>query len=420
MSSHGPLFDNFRADGANPNGAYADEGYRPSGAPNTLQDSTDRYDAATTGHGVHWDEWTDMPVMPHGPRYDSDFAQPAARAGQHGTWFDVFRGGRTEVKAIIGGLDVFAEVINCTPDYAVVRDRAGLEHEVLLAQIQGFRCAQPGSIDRPEKAAMGGDRGHVTDADYQGAETRSPDAAQAHANGGHLRKSADEDLDVVKGVKVAYAVHHSGLTIGPYCGPCARQTAPALVGGVAKIHTAKSSPTRTCANCGTKVQSKLAKSLDEVLDVAKAMSSERPPLARAQFHHQRGLNAQAKAYRAGYPTTSAGQDHMSDATHHFAQAARYYGEHTGGAPITHSFKTVDEARAHVDAVAKSVDATETALQGNAGATVGHRSGCPRGGDAPCGAEKKGRCSMCGEGVRDHQALGKSIDDVVDVVKALRA
>lgn len=401
MSSHGPLFDNFRADGANPNGAYADQGYRPSGAPNTLQDSTDRYDAAHTGHGVHWDEWTDMPVLPHGPRYDSDFAMPAARAGEHGTWFDVFRGGRTEVKAIIGGLDVFAEVINCTPDYAVVKDRAGLEHEVLLSQIQGYRHAQPGSIDRPEHAAMGGDQGRVTDADYQGAETRSPDAAQAHANGGHLRKTSDE-LDVAKGAKVAYAVHHSGLTIGPYCGPCARATAPALVGGVAKIHTAKSSPTRTCANCGTKVQSKLAKSLDEVLDVVKSMGG--PDVAKATYH--------ATSPHTTCPNCSSKTMTVKRVPAGHAVSCSSCGESFG----VHAKLPGGLARS----VAKSVDATETALQGNAAKTVGHRSRCPRGGDAPCGAAEGGKCSLCGTQVRDHEALGKSIDDVIDVVKALRA
>jgi hypothetical protein len=43
--------------------------------------------------------------------------------------------------------------------------------------------------------------------------------------------------------------------------------------------------------------------------------------------------------------------------------------------------------------------------------VGHRQGCPRGGDAPCGPEKAGRCTLCNYRVQDHEALGKT--DAID-------
>lgn len=64
-------------------------------------------------------------------------------------------------------------------------------------------------------------------------------------------------------------------------------------------------------------------------------------------------------------------------------------------------------------VAKMVDSSETSLQAqdHAGDVVGHRKQCPRGGDAPCGKDVKGKCSLCNAVVRDHEAIGKSIADV---------
>lgn len=72
-------------------------------------------------------------------------------------------------------------------------------------------------------------------------------------------------------------------------------------------------------------------------------------------------------------------------------------------------------------VAKSIDSSETALQrdGDGPALVGHRTGCPKGGSAPCGAEVDGRCSLCGTPVRDHQALGKTLPPLAVTIAKLR-
>lgn len=66
-------------------------------------------------------------------------------------------------------------------------------------------------------------------------------------------------------------------------------------------------------------------------------------------------------------------------------------------------------------VAKEIDSSETALQtqgGGGAAVVGHRRGCPKGGDGPCGKAVGGKCSLCSAPVQDHFALThKTIADV---------
>jgi hypothetical protein len=60
------------------------------------------------------------------------------------------------------------------------------------------------------------------------------------------------------------------------------------------------------------------------------------------------------------------------------------------------------------ALGKTVDTSETALQGPAALEyVGHRLNCPRGGESPCGADVAGRCGLCDEAVQDHEVLGKT-------------
>lgn len=72
-------------------------------------------------------------------------------------------------------------------------------------------------------------------------------------------------------------------------------------------------------------------------------------------------------------------------------------------------------------VVKDVDASETAIQRQDGpAVVGHRTNCPRGGDGPCGAERDGECTRCGALVRDHEAIGKSLNATVIDLRALAA
>lgn len=66
-------------------------------------------------------------------------------------------------------------------------------------------------------------------------------------------------------------------------------------------------------------------------------------------------------------------------------------------------------------VSKSVDTTETAAQrqesGVTVQTVGHRANCPRGGSARCGADVDGHCALCGAEVHDHEAVGKSREEI---------
>lgn len=80
-------------------------------------------------------------------------------------------------------------------------------------------------------------------------------------------------------------------------------------------------------------------------------------------------------------------------------------------------KMADLSEAERLDVRKSIDSSETALGRQEGPEgVGHRTGCPRGGNDPCGGEKGGRCTTCDWQVRDHQALGKTHATLIDLRK----
>lgn len=65
-------------------------------------------------------------------------------------------------------------------------------------------------------------------------------------------------------------------------------------------------------------------------------------------------------------------------------------------------------------VFKDMDTSETGAIRQEG--VGHRQGCPLGGDKPCGPDKGGRCARCDYRVQDHQALGKTAAALIDLRK----
>lgn len=103
------------------------------------------------------------------------------------------------------------------------------------------------------------------------------------------------------------------------------------------------------------------------------------------------------------------------------------------APSAHNTKAHGAGRQQLDAtektsddadVEKTVDSTETALQGQGDGgsveKVGHRANCPKGGSDPCGAEQGGKCSSCGAEVRDHEALGKSTAEVLEDLRKIAA
>lgn len=270
--SHGPLFDEFHAQSGSPhNGAQADSfnAERADATPHgeLMDDGYRAADPVTPGgHGEKWDSfpWTDMPLI-HGAHWDSDFAAPAMLNDvEHGTWMDVFRGGNQQVRAIVDGKDVEAQVIECHPDHVKIKTRDGSIAEAALSQLRAFRGPAP-SRTSIKSASVG-----HTDAPITASSADAPSAHSAKASGGHL-------------------------------------------------------------------------------------------------------------------------------------------------PQTH--KTIDEALAGLD-VLKSVDATETAVQGDTSGSVGHRTNCPRGGSSPCGSAVKGRCSACNAGVSDHAALGKTEGPLVDVLKTI--
>lgn len=201
--THGPLFDEFPAQPGDPHGPHQDEGYRPSGTANaggSLDSLSPTYRENTAD--PMWDNRTwHTPMHAHGARLDEDFAQPAALDGdgrEHGTWFDVFRGGRP-IKAIVDGIDVECVVLECKADHVVAevargKNQGGGRVELALSQITGLAAAtEQGSPGRPIKTATPGN----TPAPQKASNADAPSAHSTEASGGHLRqthKSLDDVL----------------------------------------------------------------------------------------------------------------------------------------------------------------------------------------------------------------------------------
>jgi hypothetical protein len=332
VSTHGPLYDEFHAQAGHPhNGAqhdsfHAQRGSQPHGL--LVEEGFRAADPSTPGgHGEHWDSfpWQAMPLI-HGAHYDSDFATPALLDGvEHGTWYDVFRGGHHEVQAIVDGKDVQAQVIECHGDHVKLRKAGGEIVEAALSQLRAFRGPAPSRSG--VKAAQG--IGH-TDAPITASSADAPSAHDATASGGHLR-GVGKTIEVDELAEVAKSMAETRGSFSSY-GPRANGT---------------------CASCG---------------------NSPTPVVHVPHFAGGRSRGRKATCSNCFNGTGSVG---------------------------------------------KSVDASETALQTQGGGgTVGHRTGCPRGGSAPCGAEKAGLCTICKAQVHDHQAIGKSDVQLVDVLKSI--
>lgn len=272
MSDHGPLFDSFRDNATDPHGPHHDEFGHPSAGADghgALFDEFDRRVTAGAGkHGALWDEfgWVTMPAM-HGQNMDTDFNQPAALdGGEHGTWFDVFRGG-TNVRAIIDGKDVEAVVLNANADHLVVQTRnhygqnnGGDRHEIGLGQIRELRhatqqgqaketrkpTAQPGKTQE-RVGASSADAPSAHDATARGGG-RTPVSMPSDAKAMTVKTELSDDdvaktLDELRALAddleqddVAKAVGLNGPTFHPVHNPHYGVDHPSQLGAGAKPH----------------------------------------------------------------------------------------------------------------------------------------------------------------------------------------
>lgn len=144
MAEHGRLYDNFSASPSHTHGgSYFDAGFGLQEVHDAHGKLYDLFGVPrdSDAHGERFDDfgWHDMPVL-HGQQFDSDFRAPTAGSGEHGsTWYDVFRGGRTQARYMFDGRDYEGTVVECTREYAKVRAHDGQTHEVGLSQFLSFR-----------------------------------------------------------------------------------------------------------------------------------------------------------------------------------------------------------------------------------------------------------------------------------------
>lgn len=242
--THGPLHDEFPAQARDPHGAQQDEGYgsstAQSGKHGAKYDDFDRHPTAQTGkHGTLFDEF-DWKVVPpqHGQNFDTDFAQPAMLDGvDHGNWYDVFRGGRVEVKYIFGGKDYEGTVQHTGQGFVTVqsygRNQGGDRHDISLGQIKELRrftkLGGPDE-DRHPTATPGN-----TPAPFTPSSAEAPSAHDAKARGGGARKPVRPSESKVANKTVDDTVADL------------RKTAAALDVDVAKSEATYKA---TCTNCG--------------------------------------------------------------------------------------------------------------------------------------------------------------------------
>lgn len=423
MSNHGPLFDEFhRQPGHGHGGSTFDEGFdrnpgkqTPHGA---LYDDNFRDMARVSGHGDRWDEfdWQAMPAK-HGQSFDSDFGQPTAlENGEHGTWMDVFRGG-THMRYMQGGRDLEGVVIRCTPTHVVVQQRYGENQggrrepvELGLGQIQAWRWANeqssgkrqpvahpgntpadvPDRLDSPSLSARGG-----------GRET-APSPGSKVAN-----KTVDEtDEDLIEKAFDELAILEEDEEVTKA--------------------SRRGSPTPAGATTGTRHKTtKAPRHPNGKVDTASArrILADRSAAFRAGAAAKREKTL-PKINHGGFTCTGCG--HHSFRRH--PVAAPSGGVHKqiamhgcASCGLLHPHRVGKTDPVVID-IAKTVDTTETAVIPEGGGTVekvGHRSGCPRGGSAPCGADVDGKCTACGATVHDHEATGKTVDPLLEVRKIAR-
>lgn len=199
--THGPLYDEFGAQAHDPHGPQQDEGYGHSTADPAKDTYGDgRQPVAQSGkYGTLMDEfgWKPVPAS-HGQNYDADFAQPAMLDGvDHGSWYDVFRGGHTEIKYIFDGHDYEGSVQEVGAGEVTVQaygqNQGGGRHTIGLGQMKELRrmtrLGGPAEDRRP--AATPGN----TPARQRASSAEAPSAHNAKARGGG-RESIDVDSAV--------------------------------------------------------------------------------------------------------------------------------------------------------------------------------------------------------------------------------
>lgn len=318
MSGHGPQFDQFSRQAGSPHGgATFDEGFGLS-AKHASEAHGKLFDQFATRPGVdrygdRFDEfgWQDMPTR-HGRHFDEAFASSGSDTAHdnehgHGTWFDAFRGG-AEVRVMIDGADYEGTVIHCERSHAVVQTREGGRHEVDYGQIMRWRPANvSGQPKRDTKT--GGMHKPATDTSVVGSAPKSPSLS---ANGGHLsdrvhampsesivaNKTDDDELDVEKagkytGPRGQGAADHPLISASQHAANRDARIAQASKGQPRVQHggftckgcghsdwrlhsvidkTGKASKQigmKGCISCGTMHPTRIGKTDDPTLDVAK-------------------------------------------------------------------------------------------------------------------------------------------------------
>jgi hypothetical protein len=134
---------------------------------------------------------------------------PTAHTGPHGTWFDVFSGG-TQLRYVADGNSEYeGVVIDLGADHAVVERRDGKRDEIELVQILMWREGNATDInvdaqpDRPEPgipedAARGGAIASMNTESIPRSDAEAPSAHSATAAGGgdaHADRPAGGDVD---------------------------------------------------------------------------------------------------------------------------------------------------------------------------------------------------------------------------------
>lgn len=214
MTDHGPQFDNFRAQsGFQHGGATFDEDFRAASASEAHGKLFDKFPKrpGVDRYGERWDDfpWKDVPSR-HGGNYDEGFASRTAHSGDHGTWFDEFRG--AAVRYMVEGADYEGVVEETHPDHMVVRSREGARHEVIPDQLLAYATGMgnPFAGDSP-KAAETVDLASIGASSMPGPQGERPSGESHTAMGGGrhsldvsagqskvANKTEDDDLDVTK------------------------------------------------------------------------------------------------------------------------------------------------------------------------------------------------------------------------------
>jgi hypothetical protein len=135
---------------------------------------------------------------------DSDFTEPTAHNGKHGTWMDVFSGGNVQVRAdALGVPNLEAVVVQCHADHAVLQLRrprhndGGGRVEVNIGQIKEWRHATPSY--RTPTATPGN-----TPVKQTASTAEAPSAHNRKARGG-----GRQEVDVAPATSGAVITHKS-------------------------------------------------------------------------------------------------------------------------------------------------------------------------------------------------------------------